>query len=346
MLNTTVLGNSLYSWGVALAISCFALTFVIVFKRVFVRRFVAFAGATDSRGHDLIAEILQETNTLLLAPSAVYLGLLALHLPGKTTTVIGYVAVTALLLQVALWGDRLSKSWFRRMRKEWDPSKATTMSLLGFGVRVFIWAMLVFIALDTLGFDITALIAGLGIGGIAIALAAQNILGDLFASLSIVLDKPFLIGDFIIVDDKLGTIEHIGIKTTRVRSLSGEQIVFSNADLLQSRIRNYKRMYERRVLFSLGVTYQTSADKLARIPVIIREIVEGCERTRFDRAHFHQFGDYALVFEVVYYVLDPDYHLYMDIHQTICLTIYRRFTEEGIDFAYPTHTVKLESASA
>jgi len=190
-----------------------------------------------------------------------------------------------------------------------------------------------------MGVDITALIAGLGIGGIAVALALQNVLGDLFASLSIVLDKPFVIGDFIIVDDLLGTVEHIGLKTTRVRSLFGEQLVFSNSDLLNSRIRNYKRMHERRIVFSLGVTYQTPYEKLAAIPDIIREIIELQEQVRFDRAHFKEYGDFALEFEIVYYMLVPDYNAYMDTQQAINLALYERFEKEGISFAYPTQTL-------
>jgi small-conductance mechanosensitive channel len=185
-------------------------------------------------------------------------------------------------------------------------------------------------------------VAGLGIGGIAVALAIQNILGDLFASLSIALDKPFVIGDFIIVDQLLGTVEHIGLKTTRIRSLSGEQIVFSNADLLNSRIRNYKRMYERRVVFSIGVTYQTPYEKLASIGTTLKEIIESQPDVRFDRAHFREYADSSLNYEVVYYVKSPDYNRYMDIQQAINLEIYRRFQDGGIEFAYPTRTLYLQ----
>jgi small-conductance mechanosensitive channel len=207
-----------------------------------------------------------------------------------------------------------------------------------------LWAVVALLALDNMGFDITALVAGLGVAGIAVGLAVQNILGDLFASLSIVLDKPFVIGDFIVVDNLPGTVERIGIKTTRVRSLSGEQLVFSNADLLKSRIRNYRRMTERRVVFSVGVTYETGEEKLGTIPGILRGIVEAQGNVRFDRAHFQSFGDSALVFEVVYYILTPDYSRYMDIQQEINFAIHRRFTAEGISFAYPTRTLWLRNA--
>jgi small-conductance mechanosensitive channel len=197
----------------------------------------------------------------------------------------------------------------------------------------------VLLALDNMGVNITGLVAGLGIGGIAVALALQNILGDLFASLSIILDKPFVIGDFIVVDQLMGTVEHVGLKTTRIRSLSGEQVIFSNAGLLQSRIRNFKRMAERRVVFTVGVTYQTPYEKLARISALLREAVELQQGVRFDRAHFKEYGDFALVYEIVYFVTSPDYNKYMDIQQAINFEIYRRFQQEGLEFAYPTQTL-------
>jgi small-conductance mechanosensitive channel len=189
--------------------------------------------------------------------------------------------------------------------------------------------------------DVTALVAGMGIGGIAVALALQNILGDLFASLSIVLDKPFVIGDFIIVGELMGGVEKIGLKTTRVRSLSGEQLIFSNSDLLNSRIRNYKRMQERRIPFGFGVTYQTTPDQLEAIPALIKSIIECEEGLRFDRAHFKGFGESSYDFEVVYYINTPDYNAYMDAQQTINLALCRGFAERGIEFAYPTRTIHM-----
>jgi small-conductance mechanosensitive channel len=228
---------------------------------------------------------------------------------------------------------------------EEDAAGATTVNALGFIARAGLWWVLLLMGLSNLGVDITAFIAGFGIGGIAVALAVQNVLGDLFASLSIVLDKPFVIGDFIIVDDLLGTVEHVGLKTTRLRSLSGEQLVFSNSDLLNSRIRNFKRMYHRRVVFEFGVTYQTPYEKAARIGALVREIVEAQEKTRFDRAHFKEYGDFALVYEVVYHVLEPDFNVYMDIQQAINLEIFRRFEEENISFAYPTQTLYVASGA-
>ena len=199
--------------------------------------------------------------------------------------------------------------------------------------------------LDNLGINVTALVAGLGIGGVAVALALQKILGDLFASLSIMLDKPFVVGDFLVIDDYMGSVEHIGLKTTRIHSLSGEQLVFSNSDLLNSRLRNYGRMFERRVVFSIGVIYETPRKKLQLIPEIIRESVEAQDKIRFDRSHFMKYGDYALMFETVYYVLSPDYNIYMDIQQAIYFAIHKRFEQEQIEFAYPTQKLLLSQTT-
>lgn len=209
-------------------------------------------------------------------------------------------------------------------------------------VKVIIWGIGVTFLLDNLGFKISTVIAGLGIGGIAVALAAQTILGDLFSYFVIFFDRPFEIGDFIIVGDYMGSIEYIGIKTTRVRSLGGEQLVFSNTDLTNSRIRNYKRMEKRRVVFKLGVVYQTGTEQLKEIPGIIRNAIENVSDTVFDRAHFSSYGNFSLDFEVVYYVMSSDYNKYMDIQQEINFTIKEKFEKRGIEFAYPTQTLFVE----
>jgi small-conductance mechanosensitive channel len=227
-----------------------------------------------------------------------------------------------------------------------EPEGATALSLLAFAAQVALWSLVLLLALDQLNFDITALVAGLGIGGVAMALAVQSVLSDLFASLSIVLDKPFTVGDFIVVDNLRGTVERVGIKTTRLRSLDGELLVFSNTDLLKSRIRNFKRMFDRRVEFTIGLVYQTPLEKLRLVPQWLGEIVKAQARTRLDRAHFKQYGDSALVFEIVYYVLDPDHGVYMDVHQAINLAIFERFAREGVEFAHPTHTVQFKQEPA
>ncbi len=222
-----------------------------------------------------------------------------------------------------------------------DDAKRTRplLSLVSF----LLWIVAALFLLDNFGFNISTLVAGLGVSGIAVAIAAQGILGDLFNYFVIFLDRPFELGDFIIFDDKLGSIEKIGIKTTRIRALGGEQLVVSNSALVNARLHNYKRMERRRVVFRIGVTYQTPSQQLEEIPRLIREIIESIELTQFDRSHFQGYGDFALTFESVYYVLTADYAVYMDIQQEINLQIYRAFEEREIGFAYPTQTIYLQS---
>jgi small-conductance mechanosensitive channel len=254
------------------------------------------------------------------------------------------VILQATLSGAAFVGFAISRYGARRFAD--DAASLTMLGALAFLAKVVVWALGLILILDNVGIEVTALVAGLGLGGAALALASQNILSDLFASLSIVMDRPFVLGDAISVDAFVGTVEHIGLKTTRLRSLSGEQLVMSNNDLLQSRIRNLKRMTERRVVLTVGVTYETPAEQVAAIPGMLRQLIESQEQVRFDRAHFQKYGDFALVYEAVYFVTSPEYSLYMDIQQAINLRLMERFAAEGIEFAYPTQTVYLERAKA
>lgn len=334
--------NDATHWLIAVGIFLAVLVAVPVIRYVAARLFSSVSRRTGVVWGDALADTLQKTSSLLFVPLAAYVALLSLEIPPRVERVAALVAIAALLLQVALWGNRSIGFWIRRKvdsARATDPEGATALSLIGFGARMVLWIFILLLGLDQLGFNITALLAGLGVGGIAVALATQNILGDLFASLSIVLDKPFVVGDFIVVDNLRGNVERVGIKTTRIRSLDGELLVFANADLLKSRIQNYQRMMERRVLFSVGVTYQTPNEKVGRITQWLREAVEAEQGTRFDRAHFKEYGDSALVFEVVYYVLTRDYNTFMDVQQAINLAIFARFEREGVDFAYPTRTL-------
>jgi len=222
-----------------------------------------------------------------------------------------------------------------------DPGTETAGQMLSLVARILFWTLGLLFVLANLGIEITSLIAGLGIGGIAVGLALQSILGDLFSSFAIYFDKPFQVGDFIIVGDHMGTVERIGIKTTRLRALQGEEIVFANSELTSARVHNYKRMAERRVVFSFGVQYETPQELVERIPTLVTDIVHGIEGARLERAHFAAFGDSALTFEVVYHVLAGDYTVYMDIQQSVNLRLLETFAREGIEFAYPTQTLYL-----
>ena len=292
-------------------------------------------------------ELARASRLALLAPLAALGGAAALELPPRLEHVAEMAALVGLVAQAAVWFDRLLQRWLeRRFRasRAHDPAEATTLNLIGFVARAALWAIAALLALDQLGFDVTALVAGLGIGGVALALAVQSVLADLFACAAIALDKPFVVGDFIVVDSLRGTVENVGLKTTRVRSLDGELLIFANADLLKSRVRNFRRMQERRIQFSIGVTYGTPAEKLRRIPRIVREAVEAQPDIRFERAHFKEYGDWALVFEVVYHLLTPDYNAYMDMQQTLNLALYERFAQERIEFAQPASRVFLQPA--
>ncbi len=345
VLETTFYGNPLKTWIIALGLTVLAFLAIRVILFVLVSRIGRLAASTKTDWDDIITAALKRTKGIVLLLVAVYIGSLSLTLPPRVGGILTSVGVIALLVQVGFWINGGIIAWmgfYRDRRVQEDASAVMSVKVLSIVTRMVIWSMVVLLSLDNMGVDVTALVAGLGIGGVAVALAAQNILGDLFASLSIVIDKPFVLGDFLIVGDHLGAVEEIGLKTTRVRSLSGEQLVFSNSDLLTSRIRNYGRMFERRVVFKIGVTYQTPRKKIQAIPVILREAVEKLgDKVRFDRAHFQSYGDFALLFETVYYVLGPDYNLYMDIQQAINLDIHERFETEGIEFAYPTQTLFL-----
>jgi small-conductance mechanosensitive channel len=252
--------------------------------------------------------------------------------------------IIAFYAQLGIWANAAMVDYFsrRRTRQELrDPSTVTGYGVMMVFIRVGIWITVLVSLLAYFRYPVAGLVGALGVGSLAIAFAVQNILGDVFSSMAIILDKPFRVGDFVKTGETLGTIENIGVKTTRIRSLSGEQIVLSNSDLLSSRIHNFKQFRERRVVFRLGVVYQTPRELLERIPEMLREAVNETPRTRFDRAHFVEYGDFALVFEIVYYVLTPDFTLYMDAQQAINLSIHRRFQESGVSFAYPTQELIL-----
>jgi small-conductance mechanosensitive channel len=338
------LGNSLRQWGIALAVAAGVLVGLRVILAIVIGRLTALSKRTTNQWDDLVCTAVRQTKFLILLAAAVYVGSLYLELSERLDNRLMKALVVVLWLQVGIWGSAAFRAWVERYRARKlaeDASAATVVTLGSFIGRLALWVTVLLLVLDNLGVEITALLAGLGVGGIAVALALQNVLGDLFASLTIVLDKPFVIGDFLSVGEERGTVQSIGLKTTRLKSLSGEQLVFSNNDLLQSRIRNYGRMNERRIALTVGVTYQTPREKLERIPTILRESVESQERARHDRSHLKAFGDFAIVFETVYFVLVPDYTVYMDVQQAINLRIHARFEDEGIEFAYPTQTIHL-----
>ncbi|MBT8396675.1 MAG: mechanosensitive ion channel family protein [Gemmatimonadetes bacterium] len=339
------LDTPLSQWLTALGV-CFLIVLVLRLVASYViRRLGDLTKQTRPELDDFLVELLRKTKGLFILLFGVWVGAFFLSLSPVNSEWLRRALGVGLLVQGGLWATAVVNYFLARSRRqqaEEDPSLATALGALGFVAKAVVWAIFVLLILQNLGVEITAILAGVSVGGIAIALAVQNILGDLFSSLSIVLDKPFVIGDFIVVGEFSGTVEHVGLKSTHIRSVSGEQLVFSNSDLLSSRIRNYKRMEERRAVFTLGVTYDTPAEDLEALPGIIRAVVEKHELARFDRSHFRSFGDFALMIETVYFMKVPDYGTYMDVQQAINLEIHGVFSERGIEFAFPTQTLHLK----
>lgn len=338
----SVLGNSVQRWIITFAT---ALVVTIVLRTVLAlvrNRVAGLAKTTNTVWDDVVVQALSRVRFSLVATALFCFAGSTLTLPSDVDKLLSKLTVLLLLIQAGISLANGFEHWLdhsRRQRMATDPGSVSSFGTLRFVGNTIIWSVIVMLSLDNLGVDVSTLVAGLGVSGIAVALAVQNVLGDLFASLTIVLDKPFIVGNFLKVGDHLGTVENIGLKTTRLRSLSGEQLIFSNNDLLQSRIQNYGRLDSRRVSFSLGVTYQTSPEHLELIPELIKEAIDNREKVRFSRAHFSGFGNFALLFETVYFVDDPDYAFFMDNQQRIYLHIARAFADRGIEFAYPTQTL-------
>jgi small-conductance mechanosensitive channel len=334
--------NSVHAWLIAGIVFAVIGATLLIARTLLARRLAAVAKRTSNAADDAIVDLLRRTRYFFILTAAIAGASFFLDLPPRALSVGRTLGTIALIVQLAIWGNGLITFWFRNYaerKADTDVASRTTIAAFSFVARAILWSMLLLVGLNRLGVDITALITGLGVGGIAIALAVQNVLGDVFAALAIVLDKPFAVGDAISVDTMTGTVENVGLKTTRIRSVNGEQLIFSNTDLLKSRIRNFKRMQERRVVLTIGVSYDTPPDTVARIPTMLREAVEAQEQVRFDRSHFMSYGDSSLVFETVYFVLTADYLAFANTNQAVNLAVLRRFSAEGIDFAFPTRTI-------
>jgi small-conductance mechanosensitive channel len=339
-------GNALWRWLLAFAFAAALVCLMLRARHHAAARYAALRRTEAIELLEIPYRVAERTAMFFVIAIAGGAGLATLDLTDGQRAILADAVLVATLWQGGLWGSAGLGAWLERRRQRLladNRAAAGSLDIIGFVSRLALWAVVALLTLDNLGVDITALIAGLGIGGIAIALAVQNILGDLFASLSITFDKPFVVGDFLIVGEFMGTVENIGIKSTRLRSLTGEQIVIANADLLASRVRNYQRMQERRVVFTLGVIYATQRATLEKIPALVRDAVECQPEVRFDRCHFARYGAYSLDFETVYYVTTPDYNRHMDVQQAILFGIHAAFERAGIEFAFPTQTLHLSS---
>ncbi|MFC1709238.1 mechanosensitive ion channel family protein [Candidatus Omnitrophota bacterium] len=343
IIESVYLGNRIVDYLIFVGLFLAAFCVIRIFQHFIIRRLKKWAEKTTNTIDDFLLRIIQRLILPLVYFVAFYLSVNTLSLHPLLKRIIDIVGMAILMVFAArlvlfLMGYGFNL-YFSKRGKDVTADRSLTGILAV--LRIVVWSLAIILFLDNLGFKISAIIAGLGVGGIAIALAAQAVLGDLFSYFSILFDRPFEIGDFIILDEYLGTVEHVGIKTTRIRSLGGELVILSNTDLTSSRVRNYKRMDSRRVVFKLGVTYQTSLEQLKVIPGIIEKIIKGVADTTFDRAHFFSYGDFSLIFEVVYYVMSRDYNIYMDIQQEINFAIKKEFEARDLEFAYPTQTLYL-----
>lgn len=346
-LNQTYFGNTLLNYAIALGSSLVGAIIIFIINKVVLVRLQKWAKATKTKIDDFLLRGLEKAVVPILYVIIFYLSVKTLTLHPKverSIDVITVILATYFIIKMITSALRFGLHSYIKIKAEVEEdAERRIKQIRGITaiVSFFIWVIGFVFLLDNLGFEITTVIAGLGIGGIAIALAAQAILGDLFSYFVIFFDRPFEIGDFIVTGEFKGNIEHIGIKTTRVRSLGGEQLIFANSDLTNSRIQNFKRMDRRRVVFKLAVIYQTPAEKLEEIVDVVKKIVVDHPHITYDRGHFASFGSFSLDFEFVYFVLSSDYNHYMDIQQDINLKIYREFEKRGIEFAYPTQTLYL-----
>jgi len=336
-------GNSVVSWFIAGVVTVAVWSGLSILRRLIASRHKKYSAAHRSAPVRLIFYLLGYTKQFLFLAIALYAGQENLTFPSKLQHIVTNSLSTLILLQVGLWAGRSVRFYLELKEMERGPDRvfAGSLDIINFVARMLIWSLLALVALENFGINITALLAGLGVGGVAVALALQNVLGDLFASLSIALDKPFVVGDSLNIDTYTGCVEHIGIKTTRLRSEGGEQIILSNADILKSRVRNFGRMPEQRVLATLRVAYTTSGEKLQAIPKLLESIVRAQPNARFDRCHLKSLGESSLLFELSYFAQQPKLNSLMDLQQLVNFRIIEEFDRAGIEFAYPTQRVVL-----
>ena len=336
-LDRVYFGNTLQTYLISLAVIGVGMLILGLFKRRTLERLKRWAGSTQNTTDDAVVDTIERFGVPVMYYLIIYSGLSFINLSPKADRVIQIAIsvivtyfVLRLLASIILLGLQT-----KIRRQERGEEKIKQLGGLMILINMVIWVLGILFLADNLGYNVTTIIAGLGIGGIAVALAAQNILGDLFNYFVIFFDRPFEVGDFIVVDDKMGTIEYIGIKTTRIRCLSGEQLIIGNSNLAASRIHNFKRMEKQRVVFSLNVDYSTPLEKVKQIPGMIRDIIEQQKPVVVDRVHFASYGDWSLRFEAVYFVLDADFNKYMDIQQLVNLRILEEFQKHEISFAIP-----------
>ena len=339
----SIAGNTVLDLVIAITAFVGFLLMFKIFQVVILAHLKSLAKKTKTDIDDTFVEIVRSLKPPFYSFLAFYVATFFVTISDTFKKLLDVILIAWIILQIIIATQILIDYVVRKkMGEEEDVAAENAINILGKLSKWVLWSIGLLLILSNLGINVTSLIAGLGIGGIAIALALQNTLSELFSSFSIYFDKPFVPGDYIVVGDKKGVIERIGIKTTRMRALQGEEIVISNQELTTAQIQNFKKMKERRISFSFGVTYETPVEKIKKIPGVVKEIIEGEDGARFDRAHFSRFDDSALNFDVVYYVETGDYAKYMDIQQDINIKIMEKFEEMGVAMAYPTQTIYLQ----
>ena len=345
LLQQKYLHNTVEDYLIFVGILLVGGVFLRLFRNIVLKRLRKWAEKTETTLDDIAVRGIEKFLLPILNLGLVYYALSYLHL---SKTVAKWVESAAAVV-LAYYFIKIITSMIRQLLETYVKAqengdlKVKQLRGITAVINIVIWAVGLVLLFDNLGYNVTAIVTGLGIGGIAIALAAQNILGDLFNYFVIFFDRPVEIGDFIVVNDKKGTVEHIGLKTTRIRSLSGEQLVMANSSLTGSWIHNFKRMERRRIVFSVGIVYETPYELVKEASEILKNIVQEQPRATFDRAHFAAYGNFSLNYEIVYYVETGEYNDYMDIQQAINLRIFEEFSKRGIQFAYPTQKVFLEN---
>ncbi len=329
----TIFQNSItqYFLSICLFITLFIVYFII--KKIFLQRF--------SKKITTLHYFSRNFNFVIYY-SFFFLSTRILIVPEKINVYLSSLWVLLITISVISGVRRILLVWLNN-HTESNEGNVFNPKMFSPFISVLLWGLGGIFILDNFGFKISSIVTGLGIGGIAIAIASQNILGDLLSYVSLVFDRPFEPDDFIILENYMGSIEKIGLRTTRIRSLSGELIVIPNSDIVKSRIRNYKKMEQRRIAFELSITYGTATDKIIQLCEFIKTSIISIENTQFDRAHFKSFGNSALLIETVYYVLSSDYTVYMDIQQKINCIIYDFCNANNIEFAFPTQTISIKN---
>jgi small-conductance mechanosensitive channel len=336
LLDKKYLGAPLEAWLTALGVSLAVMLILAGIRRLASRRFAQWAEKTPTALDDIVLSVLSRTHGLFYLGVALWAGSQYVDLSTKAERWLRTGVSLVVLFQVGIWLQvaiqRAAETWARTTRDDSDSRMMATA--VTFITKLVIWAVVFVMGMSALGFEISALVAGLGVGGVAAALAVQSLLSDLIASLSMFFDRPFDLGDFIVVGAEQGTVERIGLRSTRLRALGGEEIVFSNGDLIKSRIRNYKRMQERRVAFTLGFDYATSPEQLEKIPELVKRIIECRQGIRFERAHFREYGPVSLEFEVVFFVVSADMQVYLDHRHAINVEILKELRKLGVTLVH------------